>query len=42
MRATCAPASPLVLIFLEYFEYELLTQSAAIPEMATPTIITSM
>jgi hypothetical protein len=42
MRATRAPGSPLILICFEYFEYELLTQSAAIPEMAIPTIITSM
>jgi hypothetical protein len=34
MRAVWAPVRPLVLIFFEYFEYELLTQSAAIPEMA--------
>jgi hypothetical protein len=41
MRAVCAPVSPLALICLEYFEYELRTQSAAAPEMRAPTIITS-
>jgi hypothetical protein len=42
MRAVCAPVRPLALIFFEYFEYELRTQSAATPDTAIPTIITSM
>jgi hypothetical protein len=42
MRAVWAPVSPLALISLEYFLYELRTQSAAAPEINIPTTIKIM
>jgi hypothetical protein len=41
IRAVCSPVSPLLLIFFEYLEYELLTHNAAAPEIRAPRIITT-